>query len=401
MNNPRNDAIGEDATTATATLPSQSGQEIILASRPKYRILQDLIRAGIRDGTLTDNTAKLPSEHDMARNFGVAYMTVRTAVNELVTEGLLQRVHGKGTFVRQAMNGNNETASALPKVRELALAVPSLPSLWNVAGLYYFPGIVQGFCTEATRLGYEPTVIGRAKDALASASGDLTRAAAGMACLLVTREDSETVEALRDLSVPVVGINRYLGRRTIPFIAADQEKGMREAVYLLAAQGHKRIAFLPGPTGNQGAGERLRGFKRAVAALKLGSAEIFTEETEIPAAYTEISGVTRARILLDRPTGQRPTAIVTAGDLIAAGVYEAARERGLSVPGDLSVIGYGDFQIASYLQPALTTVRLPLEGLGAEAARVLHEQVSGVTAQSAVILPTTLVTRDSVAGITE
>lgn len=357
-------------------------------ARPKYRILQDLIRQGIRDGTLTDEAGKLPSEHDLARTYGVAYMTIRSAVNELVAEGQLRRVHGKGTFARQDAGG---TSPAPVQMRGLALAVPSLPVLWNVAGLYYFPGIVQGFCAEATHLGYEPTVIGRAKDALASSSEELAGVAAGMACLIITPEDAESVEALRDLHVPVVGINRYPGRRTIPYIAADQEGGIGDAVRLLAGFGHRRIAFLPGPAGNLGAEERRRGFKRATAGLRL-PVEIVTDE---PADYTDVSGAARARALLSRPAGQRPTAIVTAGDLIAAGVYEAARELGLRIPEDVSVVGYGDFQIANYLQPALTTVRLPLAGLGAEAARLLHEQVNGGASRRTVTLATEMIVRGS------
>jgi DNA-binding LacI/PurR family transcriptional regulator len=352
--------------------------------RPKYRILQDLIRQGIDNDSLTQGTNKLPSEHDMARSFGVAYMTVRAAVNELVSEGLLQRIHGKGTFVRQ----NSPVAQTSTGV--IALVVPSLQSLWNVAGLYYFPGIVQGFCAEATRLGYEPTVIGRTRDASLSASGEFS-SVVGAACLLISREDSESLEAMRDLKVPVVGINHYRGRRAITSVVADQASGMEEAVKLLTEQGHKKIAFLPGPEGNLGAEERQRGFVRAMSSLGLSG--ILVEEE--PKDYTDLSGVVRTRALL--ASENRPTAIVTAGDLIAAGAVQAAREMGYSVPEDLSVIGYGDFEVATYLQPGLTTVRIPLHDLGAQAAILLHEQASGRARRKTMSLPTTLISRGSVA----
>lgn len=353
-----------------------------LEVRPKYRILQDMIRRGIADGSLVDK-GKLPSEHDMARRFGVAYMTVRAAVNELVAEGVLQRIHGKGTFVHRAPV--TRTSAGV-----LALMVPSLPSLWNVAGLYYFPSIVQGFCAEATHLGYEPTVIGRAKDAFTSASGEFTNLT-GAACLLISRDDSASIEALRDLSVPVVGINHYRGRRAVSYVAVDQADGMAAGVKRLVEQGHRRIAFLPGPAGNLGAEERQQGFRRAAASLPIEPILIDDE----PADYTDLSGVLRTQKLLARP--DRPTAIVTAGDLIAAGVVQAAREAGLSVPDDLSVVGYGDFQVATYLQPALTTVRLPLTDLGATAACLLHERITGASRQRTVTLKTTLIERDSVA----
>jgi len=369
--------------------PGAQAANPLLGVRPKYRVLQDMIRAGIADGTLTGAAGKLPSEQDMARSFGVAYMTVRAAVNELVAEGLLHRVHGKGTFAR------TDPPLAPTSAGVLALLVPSLNSLWNVAGLYYFPAIVQGFCAEATRLGYEPSIVGRARDAVLSAAGELTDVA-GIACLLVSREDAETLEAVRDQRrrTPVVGINHYPGRRAISCVAADQAGGMAAAVRLLAERGHRRIAFLPGPANNLGAEERRAGFAQAAVATPGLDAWVVEDE---PADYTDLSGVVRTRRLLAADAGRpRPTAIVTAGDLIAAGVVQAAREAGLSVPGDLSVVGFGDFQIATYVQPPLTTVRLPLSDLGARAAQMLHEAAGGATRRRNEALPATVVERGSV-----
>jgi DNA-binding LacI/PurR family transcriptional regulator len=360
-------------------------------ARPKYRVLQDRIRAGIADGSLTDGARKLPSEQDMARSFGVAYMTVRAAVNGLVAEGVLQRLHGKGTFVR------TDPPVRSTAVGVLALVVPSLNSLWNVAGLYYFPSIVQGFCAEATRLGYEPTVIGRTRDALTSATGELADVT-GAACLLISRDDAQSLEALRDAQrVPVVGINHYHGRRAVSYVAVDQAGGMEDAVHSLVARGHRRIAFLPGPEGNLGAEERRAGFVRAAARRGIDGEVV----EDGPADYTDLSGVVRTRALLARPARRRPTAVATAGDLIAAGVLQATREAGLSVPDDLSVVGYGDFQVATFLTPTLTTVRLPLADLGARAAALLHERLQGATGRRAETLRPTLIERDSVGAASE
>ena len=373
---------------ATRTL---SATTAALESRPKYRVVRDLIREGIRDGSLTRD-GKLPSEHDMARQFGVAYMTLRAAVNALVQEGLLRRIHGKGTFVAPppaaAEAGGAPVAAA---AGSLALVVPSLPALWNVAGLYYFPSVVQGFSAEATRRGFEPSVLlGGAKDAFASGPGDPSRVA-GVACLMITREDTTALEALRDGGLPLVGINAYPGRRAISRVFSDQAGGMASAVRMLAERGHRRIAFLPGPPGNLGAEARQKGFRDAVAVHGLESVAVDAE----PADYTDVSGALRTRRLL-AAAGERPTAIVAAGDLIAAGALQAIREAGLRVPEDISVVGFGDFQIAEHVQPALTTVRLPLFELGERAAALLAEHVAGVTRHQVVTLPAELVERDSV-----
>jgi DNA-binding LacI/PurR family transcriptional regulator len=354
--------------------------------RPKYRIIQDLIRQEIQSGTLVEN-GKIPSEQDLARIYGVAYMTVRAALNDLVAEGLLIRIHGKGTFV--AANTPVPSTSA----GTVALVIPALQVLWDVAGLYYFPSILQGFCSEATRLGYEPTIFARPDDALTSAAGEL-KSLAGAACVLVGPQDEGSLNALRDTRIPVVGINRYRGRRNISYVAIDQAAGMADAVKYLADHGHRRIAFLPGPSDNLGAEERLRGFISAISAQRLKEAFVSTDE---PSDYSDMSGALRTRMLLSSP--KPPTAIITAGDLIAAGAMQAAREQGLSVPEDLSIFGFGDFEIASHVQPALTTVRLPLKELGAQAAILLSEQLKHSSRQQVVSLDTTLIERKSVASI--
>jgi len=361
--------------------------------RPKYRQVQELIRNGVASGSLTRGEGKLPSEHDMARHFGVAYMTVRASVNALVQEGLLRRIHGKGTFAA-APPGDPDAASAAA-AGTLALVVPSLPTLWNVAGLYYFPAIVQGFSAEATRLGFAPSVMGGAKDAFGTASpnDDFAARIAGVACLMVTRDDVTALEALRDRGVPVVGINAYPGRRAISYVASDQAAGMADAVTMLAQKGHRRIAFLPGPPDNLGAEERLKGFRQTVAGLGLEMPPLDTDGAD----YTDTSGALRTRRLL-ASADPLPTALVAAGDLIAAGALQAIRAAGLRVPDDISVMGFGDFHIAQHVQPALTTVRLPLFELGEKAALLLSHQVSGVSRQQVMTLPTQHVERDSVAG---
>jgi LacI family transcriptional regulator len=375
-------------------------------NRPKYRVVRDLIRTRIDDGTLIEGE-KLPSEPDMARDFGVAYMTLRRAINALVEEGLLQRIHGKGTYVLRK--------AELPTPRTLALVVPSLPHLWNVSGLYYFPAIVQGFCAEATRLGFEPTIIGRDKGAF-NAVADVN-ALAGVACLLTEPEDIESIEWMRNLGVPLCGINAYKGRRAISYVAADQGQGAADAVRMLVDQGHQHIAFFAGPEGNLGAREREQGFRRGMAECGLKPMPVPAD----PSDYSDGSGYARARELFaprnrtgssqsktgDAPYGtlkhelldgrELPTAIVTAGDAIAAGVMQALVELGLSVPHDVSVVGYGNFHIAHLLHPGLTTVRLPLAELGAAAAVTLEQQCRGARTRQVTILETELIERHSVA----
>jgi hypothetical protein len=131
------------------------------------------------------------------------------------------RVRGSGTFVCSDGTTNQAT-------RIFVLIMPSLQGLWNVAGFYYLPAIVQGFCVEATRLGYEPIIISGDAEMLRLARNN-TDSIGGIACLLVQGEDNRTAEKLSELGFPFVCINAYHGRRALASISADQRQRRRPA----------------------------------------------------------------------------------------------------------------------------------------------------------------------------
>ena len=141
--------------------------------------------------------------------------------------------------------------------------------------------------------------------------------------------------------------------------------GGREAARHLAELGHTRIAFISGPPTFRSSHERRSGFEEALAERGLSLAKTYVAE----GAYTYESGIARGRELLSM--AEPPTAIFAGNDEMAAGVLQAARELGVRVPEDLSLVGFDDFQIASRLWPTLTTVRTPTREIGRLAAERL------------------------------
>lgn len=142
----------------------------------------------------------------------------------------------------------------------------------------------------------------------------------------------------------------------------DDRAGAAEATRHLLGLGHRRVACVEGPAGNSTARGRLAGYREAMA------------EAGLPPQVTE-GGFDReagreGALRLLAAGSEAPTAILAANDLVAFGVLAAARERGLRVPEDLSVVGYDDISFAADAFPALTTVRLPLAEAGAQAGRV-------------------------------
>lgn len=175
-------------------------------------------------------------------------------------------------------------------------------------------------------------------------------------------------------------------------VASNDRQVVKEAVTYLIGQGHRLIGLVSGPHGFRSASERRLGFEDAIgdAGLKLPRSLIAEGN------YTFESGVTAAERLLD--LSPRPTAIFSSNDEMATGIVYAARQRGLSVPEDLSVIGFDDTPFAAHVWPPLTTVRWPIVSMARSAATKL---VGGITDPDSDIdqpsmFPSTLVYRASV-----
>ncbi|MBO1330050.1 LacI family DNA-binding transcriptional regulator [Streptomyces sp. VRA16 Mangrove soil] len=183
---------------------------------------------------------------------------------------------------------------------------------------------------------------------------------------------------------------------TYAAVVADERAGGRSAVDALLAAGHRDIALIGGPDGNIAADDRTRGFHDGMreAGLPVPDGRVLRVGWQIDEGYAAA-----ARVLASAP----PTAVVCANDRVAAGVLLAAARAGLSVPDDLSVVGYDDQdQMAAHLVPALTTVALPHHAMGAAAVHTLLDAVEAgtpVPRTEVSRLNCPLVERDSVARV--
>ncbi|WP_225425445.1 LacI family DNA-binding transcriptional regulator [Pelagerythrobacter rhizovicinus] len=145
-------------------------------------------------------------------------------------------------------------------------------------------------------------------------------------------------------------------------VASNDREAVREATTYLVDQGHRLIGLIEGPRGFRSASERRAGFEQAIEAAGIELPRNFIAEGN----YTFESGIQAANRLLD--LAPAPTAIFASNDEMAAGVVHAANQRGLSVPENLSVIGFDDTAIAAHIWPPLTTVRWPIIPMARSAA---------------------------------
>ncbi|WP_433159393.1 LacI family DNA-binding transcriptional regulator [Kribbella sp. CA-247076] len=171
--------------------------------------------------------------------------------------------------------------------------------------------------------------------------------------------------------LPFVLANAYVADHSMPAFIPDDEGGGRAAAELVIEAGHRRIAFVTGDPDAPATIARTRGFTTAMNA-----AGVPVEGTVVPARYSVSSNHAAALELLRRP--DRPTAILAANDRGATGVMLAAASLGLSVPRDLSVVGYDDEQfLAAEIPPGLTTIALPHREMGRRATAELLARIAG------------------------
>ncbi len=189
-------------------------------------------------------------------------------------------------------------------------------------------------------------------------------------------EDQRLADLLTELDCPYVRIASIELDAPERMVVTRDHEGAAAAGRHLAALGHSRIAHISGPRSFRSSHQRRQGFIGALAEHGLTLAA----ELDRAAGYTFETGLACARELL--ALSDRPTAIFTGNDEMAVGVYTAAHEIGLDIPGDLSVVGYDDAPIASRVWPALTSVRLPIRDMGRIAtAMLLAERAEGADAK--------------------
>ena len=222
------------------------------------------------------------------------------------------------------------------------------------------------------------------------------RARASDGVILVASDGAGPVSTeLHRLNVPMVIIDPAGGGITdVPTIGATNWSGGRTATEHLISLGHRRIGLVEGPKTMLCSRARLDGYRAA-----LESAGIRVDRRLIePGDFGHASGFTAASRMLD--SDEPPTAIFASSDQMALGVYEAARQRGLRVPADLSVVGFDDLPEARWSSPPLTTVRQPLADMGGLAARTVLRLSRGEPIETPrVELATELVVRESTAAL--
>lgn len=322
---------------------------------------------------------------EVARRAGVSPSTVSRVLNNTgrVSESTRTRVLkiAKALKYRPDLHARTLAGGAS---RTLGLIVSNLQNP-------FFLDIFRVVEADALRAGYAVVVANtdyRPQQLTSAAQWMLGHRVAGLA-LVVSEREPALFEDLAAEGLPVVFYDVGSPAPNVTNVKTDYYRGMQRVVEYLHALGHRRMAFVDHHADLQPLRERGRSFRRAVERFSNGMEAAEAHGNDSPA------GGYRATLnLLD--SGFTPSAILCVNDFMALGVLRALRERGISVPRDVSVVGHDNIGLSEYAMPALTTVDVPRDRIAqAITAALLPSRAPAGDAAREIVFHPELIVRDS------
>lgn len=323
---------------------------------------------------------------EIARMAGVSKATVSRVLNDKpdVLPETRERIRA---LMAQYDFEPNAFAKAISHQRSQTIGLLIAQDPDTVLANPYYAEIIRGVAQEARQTHYHLLLT-------YAAGGDYDEAVRqkrvdGLILISPSIRDHALADRLEALGLPFVATARLPGRPAIRHVCNDDRGGAAEAVAHLASLGHREIAFINGPETLASSEDRLDGCRAALAdaGLAFRPERVRTGDTSIASGYAAM------RDLLQKQPDL--TAVFVASDLMAAGAVRALEEAGRSVPGDCSVIGFDDIPLAGFLHPPLTTVHQEIFSKGQAAARLLLDQLAGLTGPAQLVMPCHLVVRQS------
>jgi DNA-binding LacI/PurR family transcriptional regulator len=260
----------------------------------------------------------------------------------------------------------------------------------------FFPELVKGFEEVAIEHGYDVIAASTGYDPARTATcvqRMVERQVDGVA-VMTSEFERSIYDQFISRDVPLVFLDVGQLAPGVSNVRVDYAHGLSQAVRHLRDLGHQRIAFISGPLGLESARVRHRDFLRALEQVELPACPDYVVEGD----HRVDGGLHAMQRLLQLPGGP-PTAVIGSNDLTAIGAIRAIRRAGIQVPEEISVIGHDDIELAGYIEPPLTTVRLSRTSVARAAFAALHTNLREKGAMG-VELPvaTELVLRESTAA---
>jgi DNA-binding LacI/PurR family transcriptional regulator len=380
------------ALSVTVTQHNRGMDRTEGSSEPLHALIAARVRRYIREGLYAPGQ-RIPAEVDLARQLGVSRGTVRHALRELLGDGVIQTVAGRGSFVPD-----------MTSRRSAGLIGMILPSVVRARN----PELISGAEETVRQAGYS-LVLGISGDDRWLETEQIQRIVGqGASGLIVYAVDGPLDEpALRrlvDRGFPVVLIDRYFPDLAVDVVTMDNISGGFVAVQHLVQRGYRRIGYIG--TNNLDTSsifERMAGYRWALRefGLELDPELVCTSVRRLLAwpprePEKERHNEQVLRAFLETP--DRPDAVFVCNDYVAFEVVQVAEELRLRIPEDLAIVGFDNVAYTDYFGVPLTTVEQPRQEIGATAASLLLERIAGRrTRVGRVVVSSRLIVRRSTA----
>lgn len=330
----------------------------------------------------------LPTLADVARRAGVSTATVSRCLNspDRVQQDTRDRVLAAVTDLGYSPNFGAR-ALAARRTGTVGAIIPTMENAIFARGL-------QAFQQELAQSGLTLLVASSSYQPAREADQIRALVARGADALLLIGHDRDPglYAFLERRGVPVMTAWVYDPDRDRPSIGFDNRLAMADLANEVIRQGHRRLAMISGPVdGNDRARARVDGVRTALQQNAMDPATLTLIET----AYSIANGAEAMSHLMSLTP--RPTAVLCGNDVLAVGALGQVRDMGLDVPGDVSVTGFDDIELATVVTPPLTTVHVPHRDMGRLAAQGLIGMMSGGASAGPVRLPTQLCLRGTLA----
>jgi LacI family transcriptional regulator len=319
------------------------------------------------------------SIYDVAKEAGVSIATVSRVLNgkDRVASSTRQKV--EKAMKRLDFRPNRQArALGLRRTNTIGLVLPDLHG-------EFFSELIRGVDTAARQANLN-VIITRAigADEEKAITEELIGSGAVDGLIfMITELDDRAIVALKDYRHCLLVIDREVGEHGIDNVLVDNRSGGYVATkHLIDDAGVRQLIFVGGPRDNVDTRDRRMGFQEAIREAGI----TVPEENYHFTSYQYEEGLELGQALAKRLRGKGRWGIVAANDNLARGLIDSLLELGLSIPGDVAVVGFDDSQLARLTRPAVTSVRVPLQELGSTALRLLVDRLNGLRTEATTMV---------------
>jgi DNA-binding LacI/PurR family transcriptional regulator len=334
-----------------------------------------------------DDTPAQPTVTEVAAAAGVSAATVSRVLTGRVRVSTSARVQVHNAIARLGYVRHRAPRQAQVRAQGYTIAAVVCEPSARIFHDPFFSRLLSGAEEALTKLGVPLLIMSANRGTVPVATPFLTTGGVSGVLLVSTHSHNPIAISLANSRSIVRSAGRPPDGIAVPYADVDNRDGARQAVEHLLLRGRRHIATIAGPPDLPASADRLEGFRWAMEAAGISGPIAYGD-------FTSASGAHAMGWLLNR--APRLDGVFVASDVMAAGALQTLRRAGRRVPEDVAVVGFDDAPLAAYTQPALTTVRQPVEDLGAIAAELVIAGLEGHDVRdNNPILPTELVVRAS------